>query len=113
MWGEKTQPSFALPSEAVANCVPGAQRVIMQNVNHNGPVRDPDAFSATVLEFLAKRQGFWFWALIGAVHEVAYAASIESSRSLASIESYGGLCAQPWGSLEIPGHVARAAQVIE
>lgn len=58
MWGEKTQASFALPSEAVANCVPGAQRVIMQNVNHNGPVRDPDAFSAAVLEFLAKRQGF-------------------------------------------------------
>jgi len=59
VWGEKTQPSFALTSEAVANCVPGAQRVIMQNVNHNGPVRDPDAFGATVLEFLAKqRQGF-------------------------------------------------------
>ena len=57
-WDEKTQASFALPSEAVANCVPGAQRVIMQNVNHNGPVRDPDAFSAAVLEFLAKRQGF-------------------------------------------------------
>jgi pimeloyl-ACP methyl ester carboxylesterase len=58
MWCEKTQASFALPSEALANCVPGAQRVILQNVNHNGPVRDPDAFSAAVLEFLAKRQGF-------------------------------------------------------
>ena len=58
MWGEKTQPSYALVSEGVANCVPGAQQVVMQNVNHNGPVRDPDAFSAAVLEFLAKRQGF-------------------------------------------------------
>jgi pimeloyl-ACP methyl ester carboxylesterase len=58
MRGEKTQPFFALVSEGVANCVPGAQRVIMQNVNHNGPVRDPDAFSAAVLEFLAKRQSF-------------------------------------------------------
>ena len=60
MWGEKSQASFALTSEGVANCVPGAQRVIMQNVNHNGPVRDPAAFSAAVLEFLAKRQGFDF-----------------------------------------------------
>ena len=58
MWGEKTQPYFALTSEAVANCVPAAQRVLMQNVNHNGPVRDPDAFSAAVLAFLAKRPGF-------------------------------------------------------
>ena len=58
MWGQKSQAYFALTSEGVANCVPGAQRVIMQNVNHNGPVRDPDAFSAAVLEFLAKRQGF-------------------------------------------------------
>jgi pimeloyl-ACP methyl ester carboxylesterase len=57
MWGEKTQAHFALTSEAVANCVPRAQRAIMKNVNHNGPVRDPDAFSATVLEFLAKFQG--------------------------------------------------------
>jgi pimeloyl-ACP methyl ester carboxylesterase len=58
MRGEKSQAYFALTSEGVANCVPGAQRVVMQNVNHNGPVRDPDAFSAAVLEFLAKRQGF-------------------------------------------------------
>jgi pimeloyl-ACP methyl ester carboxylesterase len=58
MWGEKSQPYFALTSEAVANCVPGAQRVVMQNVNHNGPVRDPEGFSAAVLTFLAKRQGF-------------------------------------------------------
>jgi pimeloyl-ACP methyl ester carboxylesterase len=57
MWGEKSQAHFTLTSEGVANCVPGAQRVIMQNVNHNGPVRDPDAFSRAVLEFLAKRQG--------------------------------------------------------
>jgi pimeloyl-ACP methyl ester carboxylesterase len=57
MWGEKTQAHFALTSEAVANCVPGARRVVMQNVNHNGPVRDPDAFSVAVLAFLAKLHG--------------------------------------------------------
>ena len=32
MRGEKTQAYFALISEGIANCVPGAQRVVMQNV---------------------------------------------------------------------------------
>ena len=36
-------------------CLPGAQEVVLQNVNHNGPVRDPAAFTAAVLEFLSQR----------------------------------------------------------
>jgi pimeloyl-ACP methyl ester carboxylesterase len=55
MWGEKTQPYFALISEAISKCVPGAQRAILQNVHHDGPRRDPAAFSALLFEFLAKR----------------------------------------------------------
>jgi pimeloyl-ACP methyl ester carboxylesterase len=55
MWGEKTQPYFALIGEAISKCVPGAQRAILQNVHHDGPRRDPAAFSAVLFEFLAKR----------------------------------------------------------
>jgi pimeloyl-ACP methyl ester carboxylesterase len=58
MWGEKSQDLFTLTSQKVANCVPGAQRVVMQNVNHAGPVREPAAFSAAVLEFLGRHQGY-------------------------------------------------------
>jgi pimeloyl-ACP methyl ester carboxylesterase len=54
MWGEKTQPYFALISEAVSECVPGTRRAVLQNVHHDGPRRDPAAFSAVLFEFLAK-----------------------------------------------------------
>ena len=55
MRGEKTQPSYALISEAITKCVPGAQQVILQNVNHDGPYRDPAAFTAAIFEFLLRR----------------------------------------------------------
>jgi pimeloyl-ACP methyl ester carboxylesterase len=55
MRGEKTQAFYALISEAITKCVPGAQQVILQNVNHDGPWRDPAAFTAAVFEFLSKR----------------------------------------------------------
>jgi pimeloyl-ACP methyl ester carboxylesterase len=55
MRGEKTQAFYALISEGVSKCVPGAQQVILQNVNHGAPTRDPAAFTASVLEFLSKR----------------------------------------------------------
>ena len=55
MRGEKTQPFYALISEAITKCVPRAQQVILRHVNHDGPVRDPSAFSAAVIEFLSKR----------------------------------------------------------
>jgi pimeloyl-ACP methyl ester carboxylesterase len=54
MRGEKTLEWYALISEAITKCVPGAQQVILQNVNHDGPCRDPAAFTAAVFEFLAK-----------------------------------------------------------
>ncbi len=54
MRGEKTRAVFALTSEAITKCVPGAQQVILQNVNHDGPCRDPAAFTAAVFEFLSR-----------------------------------------------------------
>ena len=55
MRGEKTQTSYALMTEAIGKCVPGSRQVVLQNVNHDGPLRDPAAFAAAVVEFLAKR----------------------------------------------------------
>jgi len=55
MRGEKSRAVFTLISEAITKCVPGAQQVILQNVNHDGPCRDPAAFTAAVFEFLSKR----------------------------------------------------------
>jgi pimeloyl-ACP methyl ester carboxylesterase len=55
MRGEKTQASYALITEMIGKCVPGAQQVVIQNVHHDGPRRDPAAFSAAVLNFLSKQ----------------------------------------------------------
>ena len=55
MRGEKTLEWYALISEAITKCVPGAQQVLLQNVNHDGPCRDPAAFTAAILDFLSKR----------------------------------------------------------
>jgi hypothetical protein len=43
-----------LISEAISKCIPGAQLVVLQNVNHNGPGRDPAAFTSVVFEFLSR-----------------------------------------------------------
>jgi pimeloyl-ACP methyl ester carboxylesterase len=55
MRGEKTQVSFVLISEAISKCIPAAQLVVLQNVNHNGPSRDPAAFTGAIFEFLSRR----------------------------------------------------------
>jgi pimeloyl-ACP methyl ester carboxylesterase len=55
MRGEKTQSYYLLINSAVAKCLPNAQEVVLKNVNHNGPVRDPAAFTASLLEFLSQR----------------------------------------------------------
>ena len=53
--GEKTQTSYVMISEAISKCVPGALQIVLPNVNHDGPVRDPAGFSAAIIEFLSKR----------------------------------------------------------
>jgi pimeloyl-ACP methyl ester carboxylesterase len=54
IWGEKTQTSWKLISEAIGECVPGAQRVVLPNLDHAGPRRDPVAFAAAVFRFLSE-----------------------------------------------------------
>jgi len=55
MRGEKTQRFYALTTDSIGRCVPGARRVVLQNVNHDGPARDPAAFTSAVFEFLSNR----------------------------------------------------------
>jgi pimeloyl-ACP methyl ester carboxylesterase len=55
MHGEKTQKSFMLISDAIRNCVPGAQQVVLPNVHHGGPRQDPAAFTTAVSKFVSKR----------------------------------------------------------
>jgi pimeloyl-ACP methyl ester carboxylesterase len=53
IWGENTRGFWSLPSKAIAKCEPGARQIILKNVGHNGPVRDPAAFTTAVFEFLS------------------------------------------------------------
>ena len=55
MHGEKTRVFYALVSEAISKCIPGAQLVVLQNVGHDGPTRDPAAFTRAIFEFLSRR----------------------------------------------------------
>jgi pimeloyl-ACP methyl ester carboxylesterase len=55
MRGEKTYTAYVLINEAICKCVPGARQVVLPNVNHDGPVRDPGGFSAAIFEFLSGR----------------------------------------------------------
>jgi len=53
MWGENAREFWSLPSKAIARCVLGARQVVLKNVAHDGPVRDPAAFTGAVFEFLS------------------------------------------------------------
>ncbi|MCG2631068.1 alpha/beta hydrolase [Bradyrhizobium sp. WYCCWR 13023] len=53
IWGENSRELWSLPSKAIAKCVPGARQVILKKVGHDGPVRDPAAFTRAVFEFLS------------------------------------------------------------
>jgi pimeloyl-ACP methyl ester carboxylesterase len=55
--GERTAAYFRLINDAITSCVPKAQRVVLKNVNHDAPLRDPASFSSAILDFLAKRAG--------------------------------------------------------
>jgi pimeloyl-ACP methyl ester carboxylesterase len=54
IFGEKTQTSWKLISEAVGECVPDARRVVLPDLDHAGPRRDPAAFAAAVFRFLSE-----------------------------------------------------------
>jgi pimeloyl-ACP methyl ester carboxylesterase len=55
MRGEKTYAAYVLISDQISRCVPGAKLTVLPNVNHDGPMRDPGAFSAAILGFLSNR----------------------------------------------------------
>jgi pimeloyl-ACP methyl ester carboxylesterase len=58
MRGEKTQPYYVLINQAISRYFPAAQQVILKNVNHGGPRRDPTAFTGAVFDFLSKRDAW-------------------------------------------------------
>jgi pimeloyl-ACP methyl ester carboxylesterase len=55
MRGEQTHTAYVLINEAIVKSIPGAEQVILANVNHDGPLRDPAGFSAAILDFLSRR----------------------------------------------------------
>jgi pimeloyl-ACP methyl ester carboxylesterase len=56
MRGEQTHTAYVLINEAIFKCVPGAKQVILPNLNHDGPLRDPAGFNAAILDFLSRRR---------------------------------------------------------
>ena len=52
--GERSMPLFAIRSEATARCWSNSQLVVIPNTNHDAPLRNPAAFNAAVLAFLAQ-----------------------------------------------------------
>jgi pimeloyl-ACP methyl ester carboxylesterase len=55
MRGETTYPAYQAIAREFTRRIPGAKQVILPKVNHDGPIRDPDAFSAAIFEFLSMR----------------------------------------------------------
>jgi pimeloyl-ACP methyl ester carboxylesterase len=55
MRGETTYLAYQLVANEFTQCIPGAKQTILPKVNHDGPIRDPDAFSNAIFEFLAAR----------------------------------------------------------
>jgi pimeloyl-ACP methyl ester carboxylesterase len=52
MRGANTYPMWSLISDQMVRCVPGSRLTIISDVNHDGPMRDPAAFNAALLDFL-------------------------------------------------------------
>ena len=50
--GERTTPTWRATGERFAECAPGATLAHVAGVNHDGPVRRPDAILALLLEFV-------------------------------------------------------------
>jgi pimeloyl-ACP methyl ester carboxylesterase len=55
MRGETTYLAYQLINNEIGRCIPGAKQVVLPNVNHDGPIRDPDAFGSAIFEFLSKQ----------------------------------------------------------
>jgi pimeloyl-ACP methyl ester carboxylesterase len=42
-------------AERMRECIPGAERVILPGVTHNGPTLDPTGFSTAIQQFVSKQ----------------------------------------------------------
>ncbi|MFP6816059.1 MAG: alpha/beta fold hydrolase [Pseudomonadales bacterium] len=51
--GEDDQP-FRIPTDYMANKIPGAQKVVLQSAGHASNIDQPAAFNRSVLDFLAR-----------------------------------------------------------
>ena len=52
--GEATRTTFRISTEGAANCIPGAKLAIIPGGRHLAMVQQPEAFNATLLQFLSK-----------------------------------------------------------
>jgi pimeloyl-ACP methyl ester carboxylesterase len=52
--GANTYPMWVLIGDAMKRCAPDSRIAVIPNVNHDGPMRNPAAVSAALLDFLAK-----------------------------------------------------------
>jgi pimeloyl-ACP methyl ester carboxylesterase len=53
-YGEATRSFYRIAAEGAATCIPGAQLVSIPGGRHLAPVQQPEAFNATLLQFLSK-----------------------------------------------------------
>lgn len=52
--GANTYPMWSLIADAITRCAPTSRSIVIPNVNHDGPLRDPAALTAALLDFLSK-----------------------------------------------------------
>lgn len=56
LYGETTNPYWQHISHRMAQCQPEAAAVMIENVNHDGPIRDPSAVFTAIDNFIQRRQ---------------------------------------------------------
>lgn len=50
--GNQTYDDFSMQGSEHAKCLGNATLQVLENVNHNGPIKDPETFSTSVMNFL-------------------------------------------------------------
>ena len=53
--GDQDGPNFPELAKAVADAIPGAKLVLLENVGHNPHMESPDRFHRYLIDFLADR----------------------------------------------------------
>lgn len=52
--GSNTRRFFAIMGEEMSRCIPGSERVLIENASHIPATQNPEAFNTALVEFLAK-----------------------------------------------------------